>query len=184
MNLRRFRLVNSPHSFGDSVVELARGLECLRPEKLVELEVTGDGIEDAGATAFAAAIVNCEKLSEITRESEVTTSAMLGQKLLPQLSRNAELDQFPSLQVLPDRRRWSCSAGSSQLRSPIGRVPAGVALDGASEKVAAPVGSLEVYVQQVSALLVAGTAASNMQRAARPGTRLKALVKTCFARAA
>ena len=45
VNLRRLRIHNSSrHSFGASIVALARGLVCLRPEKLIQLVVSGDGI--------------------------------------------------------------------------------------------------------------------------------------------
>ncbi|CAE7453862.1 ABCA5 [Symbiodinium sp. CCMP2592] len=70
VNLTHLSLINSSQRFGASIVELAHVLELLRPEKLVRLEVRGDGLMDAGATAIATAIVNCEKLSAISIESD------------------------------------------------------------------------------------------------------------------
>ncbi|CAE7821385.1 NLRC3 [Symbiodinium sp. CCMP2592] len=50
-------------NFGNSILELARGLDRLRPEKLACLEVGGDGIGDSGAAALAAAVAKCKELS-------------------------------------------------------------------------------------------------------------------------
>jgi len=57
-------------NFGHSILELARSLERLRPEKLGRLKVEGDGIEDAGAAALAAAIASCMELYSIDVASD------------------------------------------------------------------------------------------------------------------
>ena len=57
-------------NFGNSILELARSLERLRPEKLTCLEVEGDGIGDAGAAALAAAVASCKGLSRLCIASD------------------------------------------------------------------------------------------------------------------
>ncbi|CAE7470177.1 Nlrc5 [Symbiodinium sp. CCMP2592] len=66
-------IIRSPargFNFGRSIVELAHGLERLRPQKLERLKVEGDGIGDAGAAALAAAFASCKKLYDIDVASD------------------------------------------------------------------------------------------------------------------
>ncbi|CAE6961153.1 NLRC3 [Symbiodinium natans] len=72
VNLESLEVRKPPEgfTFGPSIFDLARGLQRLRPEKLMSLWVEGDGIGDEGAAALASAMASCKALAEVEVASD------------------------------------------------------------------------------------------------------------------